>query len=424
MRGIRLAMVVASITVAGTVHAANKPIDVYSIWYQVDTGIKIPVEQFEQCLTQDSIFGGGWSYQWGVGPITMHSAIVLTTPPPGLRVGDTLEKEINAAILSGTVPPPTADNNTVYLMHGPSTVSNFDHNGLELCHNSPYCAEHGPGQVATADGGAAGHAYQAALIPNDCPCNGTNAPLSNATFLTEHELGESIADEGTATFEVADACEQHPDQLECCGTLYDIQWLDRSGGPGLCEAIPATGPKCACGVVGFSCSDPSTCCSGACDTWIASADAGVTTACCIDTNQPCAAPNDCCGALTCTNGQCACRATGEPCARASDCCDTTNVCDPSSNVCTAAPVDAGAGDDETSGADSGCGCRVTGARRDRVGWLAIACALAAICSRRSRPSQRITQTITGRNNQCGRDPNPPRRNRCKSECPHPRDTRS
>ena len=41
----------------------------------------------------------------------------------------------------------------------------------------------------------------------------------------------------------------------CCGTLYDVQWLDNSGGPGQCAPISATGPQCGCGVTGVACAE-------------------------------------------------------------------------------------------------------------------------------------------------------------------------
>ncbi len=326
---------------------ALKPIDVYSIWYSVDMTNKLQVETFESCLMSTSTFAGGWAFQWGIGPFTHHPPIVLTTSPPNpLQITTTAIAEVNAGMVNGKIPAPTANNNTVYIIHGPASVRNEDEVGARMCYDSKACAEH---WVANAplDAGT-GYQYQIAIVPLDCPACGKS--LNESTYGTFHELAEAAADEGSATFEVADACESHPAQLMCCGTLYDVQWLDNSGGPGQCAPISATGPQCGCGVTGVACAENNACCEGlVCEL----------NTCCFENGQRCYGPNDCCGSLTCSsNGECTCVAEGSACQRNNDCCGS-NVCDPNTKRCAPAPPEADAGADASDGGGGvgGCSCR-------------------------------------------------------------------
>ena len=104
---------------------------------------KLQVETFESCLMSTSTFAGGWAFQWGIGPFTHHPPIVLTTSPPNpLQITTTAIAEVNAGMVNGKIPAPTANNNTVYIIHGPASVRNEDEVGARMCYDSKACAEH------------------------------------------------------------------------------------------------------------------------------------------------------------------------------------------------------------------------------------------------------------------------------------------
>jgi hypothetical protein len=387
MKAKLVPLALAVILCASVAHAANKPIDVYSIWYSTDTTDETAIETFQGCLTTASTFGT-WGNLWSVGPITMHPAIVLSVAAPNpLQVGTSLESAIDDAITANLVPAPTASNNTVYVVHGPTGVTNNASDGTRLCYNDQTntCGEHGPGLVN-------GKYYQAALVPIDCPlCGGT---LKTATWIGMHEIAESAADEGTAKFEVGDQCEAQKNltQLECCGQSYTIQQLDTPTGPGACQTITATGSMCTCGTVQSACSaDAGACCSGmVCEPWVAKVGDTPSDACCLETGQTCSGTNDCCGGLACTGTKCTCEALDAFCLRDVDCCN--GHCDATAQKCTAPPPDAGAdaSNDATNDAgstppasDSGCSCRA--ARSNGGAWpLALVAFFVGLARRRSR----------------------------------------
>jgi MYXO-CTERM domain-containing protein len=346
---------------ASVAHAAPKALEVYSIWYASDTTDQVSVETFHGCLMTSSTFPT-WGQLWNVGPITMHPAIVLsTTAPNPLQVGTSLETAINAAIAASLVPAPTANNNTIYVVHGPTGVTNDASDGTHLCYNNKSCGEHGPGQYA-------GKYYQAALVPIDCPlCGGT---LKTATWIGMHEIAEAAADEGTATFEVGDQCEASKNltPLQCCGQSYTIQQLDTPSGPGACQTISATGSMCTCGVVQSACSaDAGACCSGmVCQPWVSKIGDTPSNVCCFETGDSCSGTNDCCGGLACTSGKCTCEALGDFCLRDVDCCNahcntTTQKCEPPPQPDAGADASTDAttndGGTEPPPTDGGCSCR-------------------------------------------------------------------
>jgi len=335
-------LLVAAILFAPFAHAAPKAVDVYSIWYATDTTDQTSVETFHGCLTTSSTFPT-WGQLWNVGPITMHPAIVLsvTTPNP-LQVGTSLETAINAAIAASLVPAPTANNNTIYEVHGPTDVTNNGSDGTRLCYNNKYCGEHGPGLYN-------GKYYQAALVPIDCPlCGGT---LKTATWIGMHEIAEAAADEGSATFEVGDQCEASKNltQLECCSGMV-------------------------------------------CQPWVAKIGDTPSNVCCFETGDSCNGTNDCCGGLACTGGKCTCEALGDFCLRDVDCCD--GHCNTTSQKCETPPQpDAGAADASSDAtgdagtdvpADGGCSCRM--ARSNASAWPLAILGLALL--RRRRVSRR------------------------------------
>ncbi len=393
---LRFTLAAAIVATVTSAHAATKPIDVYSIWYSSDTTDETTIETFDGCLCSSSTFGSSWGALWGVGPFNLHAPIVLTTAPPNpLQIDTSVQAEINKAIAASLIPAPTATENTIYIVHGPSNVTNNAGDGTHLCYNGVSCGEHGPGVV-----GAKG--YQAALVPLDCPlCGGT---LKTATWIGQHELAEAAADEGTATFEVGDKCEASKNltQLQCCGQSYTIQQLDTPQGPGACQTITATGSMCTCGVVQSACAgDGGACCSGmTCQPWVAKIGDTPSDVCCYDLDQACSSTNDCCGGLACSNGKCACEALGQFCLRDADCC--AGVCDPKLQKCVTPQPDAGAdasieaGPDasgaDASGADGGvdpgttdgCGCLAAGARGGGA-WPFGLLALALIARRRRQP---------------------------------------
>jgi MYXO-CTERM domain-containing protein len=381
-------LALAAILSASVAHAAPKPIEVYSIWYASDTTDKTDVETFGGCLMTSSTFGT-WGQLWNVGPITMHPAIVLASAAPSpLQVGTSLETEINKAITASLVPAPTANNNTVYVVHGPAIVTNNASDGSHLCYNNKSCGEHGPGLYS-------GKYYQAALVPLDCPlCGGT---LKTATWIGMHEIAEAVADEGTASFEVGDQCEAHKNltQLQCCGKSYTIQQFDTPPGPGACQTITATGAACTCGVVQSACTaDAGTCCTGTvCQPWVAKIGDTPSDVCCFETAQTCSGTNDCCGGLTCSGGKCVCEALDQFCLRDVDCCN--GHCNTTTQKCaTPSPPDAGsdasadAGSDATADGgtepppESGCSCRA--ATHGGNGWPLALFAIAFGIARRVR----------------------------------------
>jgi len=375
-------LALALVLCGSVAHAANKPIEVYSIWYATDTSFETEVETFDGCLMTSSTFGT-WGQQFGVGPITLHPPIVLSVAAPNpLQVGTTLETAIDSAIAASLVPAPTANNNTIYVVHGPTSVTNNASDGTHLCYNNKYCGEHGPGV-------ANGKYYQAALVPVDCPlCGGT---LETATWIGMHEIAEAAADEGTATFEVGDQCEaaKNLTQLQCCGKSYTIQQLDTPQGPGVCQTISATGSACACGVVQSACSaDAGACCSGmVCQPWVANIGDPTTNACCFETGQTCSGTNDCCGGLACTAGKCTCEALGDFCLRDADCCN--GVCNATSQKCEVPPQpDADAGGDASADGgtepppEGGCSCHTTSSRSGA--WPLALFAIGAVIARRRR----------------------------------------
>src|SRR5215472_15641496 len=328
---------------------ATKPVHVYSVYYSVDTSNKPQIETFFGCLTSSSSFGGSWAAEFGIGPVIYEGSTVLSTSPPDpLQMASTLQSEAHKAIQSGALPVPGSNYDTIYLFHCPSNVSCLAGSGATLCgQGAGVCGQH-------TDDYYNGIHYQVAIVPLNCPYVCSPSLVGN-TWIGEHEVGEALADEGSASFEVGDFCESGSNitSLACCGQTYTIQQMDTPSGPGVCETINATGSACTCGVAQVQCTgDGGTCCQGlSCQPWVAQIGNQPTTVCCYETGQGCGSTNDCCGGLACQGGKCVCQPPGQFCLRDVDCCSTgaKYVCD--QQKCVAAPPDAGA--PEAGGPDSG-----------------------------------------------------------------------
>jgi hypothetical protein len=79
-------------------------------------------------------------------------------------------------------------------------------------------------------------------------------------------------------------------------------------------------------------------------------------ACCDDLGSACSTSADCCGALQCSGGHCACAPAGHACLSGADCCSELS-CDTATHTCTApSKPDAGSsGGGSGSGSGSGAG---------------------------------------------------------------------